>query len=214
MHLLEDALELLLIRHAHQAVREHSRAFVEPYSRILDGFLVQVGVRVQKALEDVADILEVELVVELGRRREEGGGLQDAVHERVDRGVHNRLAQLLHRRRERLQVLLQDRRVDALDDLGAGREASDDREAALKPRIDHERARLGVHASGEVDIDQVPLLLQRIPIVDLPVRHHLCDQHDGGLRVVCVHVRHVQVVDKVHALFVPRGPVCPTGALV
>mmetsp|Transcript_33252 Transcript_33252/g.87955 ORF Transcript_33252/g.87955 Transcript_33252/m.87955 type:complete len:1619 (-) Transcript_33252:4415-9271(-) len=211
---VEDAVQLRLVGGVDQSVREDSLALVEPAPAELGRRLDQRAVGGQEPLEDVRDVLEVELVVELRRRGQEARGVEDAEDQGVDRRLHDRVAELLDRRGEGREVLLEDRRVDALDRRGAGREARDDREAPLEPRVHHEGARLGVHARGEADVHQVLFLVERGSVVHLPVRHHLREQHDGGLRVVGVHVRHVQVVDEEDALLVRRGAVGPAGSLV
>mmetsp|Transcript_90030 Transcript_90030/g.275606 ORF Transcript_90030/g.275606 Transcript_90030/m.275606 type:complete len:775 (+) Transcript_90030:3951-6275(+) len=213
--LLQYSFQLLLIVHADEAIGEHPVALVQPHPRVLRrAVLVQRRHGVEQALEDVTNVLQVELVMELRRRRQEAWRVQDAIHKRVDCGLDDRPAQLLHAPRECAQVLLQDRGVNALDGLRAGGEARDDGEAPLQPRVDHERPSLGVHASGEIYVDEVELVLERLPVVHLGVRHHLREQHDGGLGVVRVDVRHVQVVDEEHALLVARRPEGPAGPLV
>mmetsp|Transcript_90031 Transcript_90031/g.275633 ORF Transcript_90031/g.275633 Transcript_90031/m.275633 type:complete len:238 (+) Transcript_90031:4476-5189(+) len=111
-------------------------------------------------------------------------------------------------------MLLQDRRINALDDLRARREASHHGESPLQAGVGHERACFGVHASGEIYVDKVLLLLERLPVVHLRIRHHLREQHDGRLRVVGVDVRHVQVVNEKDTFFVPRRAIRPARTLV
>mmetsp|Transcript_7121 Transcript_7121/g.16429 ORF Transcript_7121/g.16429 Transcript_7121/m.16429 type:complete len:266 (-) Transcript_7121:2896-3693(-) len=178
--LLKDCMQLTLVCGIDQPVREDAVAFVKPHPRKLSGsVLVHVRIGAQQTLEDVADILEVELVVELRRRRQKVGVVQNAQDQDLDRSLHNGLAQFLDRRHKTSQVLLQDRTVDSRNGLAVGRERGQHREAPLETRVHHERAGLGVHARREKNVDQIAFVLQRSTIIDLTVCQHLRQQHDG-----------------------------------
>mmetsp|Transcript_80249 Transcript_80249/g.208545 ORF Transcript_80249/g.208545 Transcript_80249/m.208545 type:complete len:321 (-) Transcript_80249:8568-9530(-) len=152
--------------------------------------------------------------MEFSRGWQETWRIQNASDQGVNRCIYDWLAQLLNLRNKCLQMFLKNCGIDALDRACARRKACNNSKEPLQTRIDHEGARLGIHASSKKDIDQVLLLLQSGSVVHLRIRHHLRKQHDGRLRVVGVHIWHVQVVYEKHALFVPRGAISPAGALV
>mmetsp|Transcript_31990 Transcript_31990/g.82826 ORF Transcript_31990/g.82826 Transcript_31990/m.82826 type:complete len:220 (-) Transcript_31990:1516-2175(-) len=188
---------------------------MQPNPHVLDGAIFVEGrVGVQEALKDIANVLQVELIMELGCRRQETRRVQDSTHECVDGRAHKGFAELLDARGEGQQVFFQDRRVDTLDHPGTGREAGDHCEAPLQTRVDHEGACLRIHASCEQYVDQVFFLLQSSTVIDLCIRYHLCEKHDGRLCVICVDVRHVQIVDEEDTFFVTRWSICSPRSLV
>mmetsp|Transcript_60253 Transcript_60253/g.196971 ORF Transcript_60253/g.196971 Transcript_60253/m.196971 type:complete len:220 (-) Transcript_60253:1791-2450(-) len=175
---------------------------------------VQGTVGVQQTLKNIGNIFQVELVVELRSRRQETRSVQDASDKRVDRCIDNGLAQLLDLRNEGLQVFLENCRIDPLNHKCTGCEARDHGKDPLQTWVHHEGACLRIHASCEQYVDQVFFLLQSSTVIDLCIRYHLCEKHDGRLCVICVDVRHVQIVDEEDTFFVTRWSICSPRSLV
>mmetsp|Transcript_16720 Transcript_16720/g.41370 ORF Transcript_16720/g.41370 Transcript_16720/m.41370 type:complete len:363 (+) Transcript_16720:7-1095(+) len=111
-------------------------------------------------------------------------------------------------------MALDDGSINPLDGRRVGQKRGHGREVPLQPVVDHEGTRLRVHAGHELDVLQVALLGEVVPVVDLHVTPLLQHEHRGRLRVVLVHRRHVHVVDEEEALLVRRRPVRAARALV
>mmetsp|Transcript_33532 Transcript_33532/g.94240 ORF Transcript_33532/g.94240 Transcript_33532/m.94240 type:complete len:546 (-) Transcript_33532:220-1857(-) len=156
--LFEYDLKLRLVLPAYKAVREDPVALMQPHTGELGRtVLVELRVGIRQPLENIGDVLQVELVVELGGRRQKALSVQDGCQS-LDRSSHDWFTELLYGWHEAPQVLGKDCSVDAGDELASRRECRRHSEAALQARVDHERPSLGVHARSEKNVCQQQFL--------------------------------------------------------
>mmetsp|Transcript_18178 Transcript_18178/g.40327 ORF Transcript_18178/g.40327 Transcript_18178/m.40327 type:complete len:345 (-) Transcript_18178:1348-2382(-) len=159
--------------------------------------------RDQQALEDVADVADVELVVEVLR------GLAEVVHHlsvQRHRTPHQVARHALHLLVELLEVAREEGEVDGVQGHGLGQANGEGGEPALQSGVDLKAARGGVHARHQLRAADV-LDRQLGQVVLVLVLQVLAQQGDGGLRIVGVHLGQVDVVHEVHQLGLTRGAV-------
>eukprot|EP00968_Pinguiococcus_pyrenoidosus_P017453 scaffold1741_cov262-Pinguiococcus_pyrenoidosus.AAC.6 len=154
----------------HQTVAVHALAFVQPQMHKLAGFGVEHRRRRhQQTLEDVAQVSDVELVVEVLRRFAEAlRHLRVKAQRRLDHVVLKALDVF----GEVLQVPAQQRLVDGQQRHGARQPDGERGEPALQTRVDGETSRSGIEARDYLRVDDASQreLLHVVHVLSRPRR--------------------------------------------
>ena len=149
-------MKQLNVLFVHQLIAVDTLRLVQVKPDQLGHRLDAVRLGEENALENIRHVSQIEDVVELDGRRQEGRS-----HASLEgqRRIHQVRRVLLHGLREaRIQILRQNIRVDGLERLVARKGHREHREVSLQPWIDGEAARRGIHAR---DILTVVDLLER-----------------------------------------------------
>lgn len=202
LHYFEHIILIRLqVIEGNESIAVRTFAFVNPESDDFIRLLVSIGLREQHALVYVGDVSEVEFVMEVdggffeflgnGVVQEECGA-DDLVGLFEDRGF------------EFLELSVEEGDVYEVQGLVIGERNGDRPEVTLVSGVHGERTRGGVHGRQHLRVNDV-LLGKFRDVVPMPVVRMLSQQRDGGLRVIGIQLRHIEIIDEINHLQFSRG---------